>query len=224
MSVTLDPLDWLPSTVRALNDYISSRFAAAVSGEGLQAYEIIMSYPTADSLPKGAEFIKTIIHFDIDDITTRKLGFGTDIISAAVVNGIGVPGQAGSSPGTVTEHQAMRHEISFDVGIWASDESGGVTARLRAYQYLNKFLSGEIARQKCLAATDGVEIMSYNSGRFVTQTINDVRVFCVVGAELEVRVFSRDDADPEILVDQEPTQEPELVIQGDDGSLADLTD
>ena len=217
MPQTFDPNDWLLSTTRSLKDYLENRFSSVAGGHGLEAFEIVMEFPAANELPKPAEFTKTIIHFEIDDIMTTKLGMGTDIVDSTIVDG------TVDVAGSVTDHQAQQHVINFDVGIWASDESGGLVARLRAYQYLNQFLSGEIAKRKCEAYTEGVEIRHYTSGRFIKETISDVRVFRVVGAELEVRVFSRDDADPDILVDQEPTQQPELVITGDDGSLVNLT-
>jgi hypothetical protein len=214
-----DPRDWLLSLQRSLESYVVGRFATVTPGVDLnEVYEIVWDYPTALSLPDPAEFTKTIIHFDIDDITTARLGHGTGIVQSAVTDG------TDTDAGSVVDSEAMSHVVNYDVGVWASDLSGGVTSRLKAYQLLDKFLSGEIARQKCLIATQGVEIKFYRSGRFITEAINDVRTFRVVGAELEVRVFSLDDADPEILVDQEPTQEPELVIQGDDGSLVDLVD
>jgi hypothetical protein len=217
--VSFDPQSFLTSTTRALTSYLEGRFAAAVQGHGLEAYEIIMEYPEADDLPKGAELEKTVIHFQIDDILPKDLGLGTSFVNAEIVDGTDLVA------GSVVENQAMQNTINFDVGVWASDQSGGVTSRLRAYEYLHRFLAGKLARDKLLAATDGsLEILYYRSGRFVTQKISDVRLFCVVGAELEVRVFSRDDADPEILVDQEPTQEPVLKIQGDNGSLVDLED
>lgn len=212
-----DPELFLSSTTRALKAYLESRFSAVAGGNGLDAYEIVMEYPDSDDLPKAAEFTKTIIHLAIDDVATKNLGIGQSYVNTVITDGTELVA------GTVVEQQALQNMINFDVGVWASDESGGITSRLRAYEYLHKFLAGEIARQKVFAASDGaVDVIYYRSGRFVTEKISDVRVFRVVGAELEVRVFSRDDADPEILVDQEPTQEPELVIQGDDGSLVDL--
>lgn len=218
--MTFDPSDWLITTTRSLKDYLDERFASAVmsgnTGSGLDIYEIIMLTEDSSAPAKPMDMTKTIIALEIDDIDTRPVGVGTNIFNSDIVDGTVL------APGTVTDQQAQRRVINFDVGIWATDDTGGSTNRMRAYYLLDKFLSGEIARQKCMAYTEGVEILYYRSGRFITETIDDVRVFRVVGAELEVRVFSRDDADPDILVDQEPTQQPELEIQGDSGSLVDL--
>lgn len=213
-----DPTEWLTSATRSLNDYLESRISEVADGNGLDAYEIIMEYPAAAELPRSSEFTKTLIHFGIDDIVNTNIGIGENIFDTVITDG------TQDVAGTIVGHQGMRHEINFDVGIWASDFSGGLTSRLRAYEYLTRFLQGEIARQKCLAFTDGVEIVYYRSGRFVTETINDTRVFRVVGAELEVRVFSYDSTDADTLIDGEPILEPELEITDNSGSLVPLTD
>jgi hypothetical protein len=217
--MTYDPGHHLESLEEELKAYLVSRFAAAYPGVDFnQVYDIVWDYPTAEALPGDAEFKKTIIHFSIDDVDPKRLGLGPGRVTAEIVDGTPL------TVGTVTEHEAMSNIVNFDVGIWASDLSGGVSSRLKAYQWLQKFFATDNARRACWEFTQGVEIKFYRSGRFVTEAINDVRVFRVVGAELEVRVFSRDDADPDILVDQEPTQQPELEIQGDDGSLVNLVD
>lgn len=218
MTDQFNPDAWLTSMFDALTDYINGQIALAVQGKGADVYDVVMSYPDADSLPKASEFKKTIIHLDIDDIDNKALGFGPGVTKSEITEGDVV------TPGTVVDFQARRHQVNFDVGVWASDISGGITSRLRAYQILDKAFNGEIARERCKEITGGVDILFYNGGRFVTETISDVRVFRLVGAELEVRVYSRDTANAEILVDGEPTQQPDLEIINDSGSLVPLTD
>lgn len=219
---TFSPDDWLVSLFGALTDYINTEIDETVmvglDPQGLRAYEVVMDYPDSNSLPEGAEFKRTIIHFSIDDIETRMLGFGTGIVKSEITLGTLLV------PGRVSDQEAKSHVVNFDVGIWASDESGGVTSRLRAYQLLDKIFNGMIAKTRCWDATQGVEIRFYNGGRFVNETINDIRVFRAVGMELEVRVYSRQVADDEILVDREPAQDPDLEITNDSGSLVPLND
>lgn len=215
---TYDPQEWLVSATRCLNEYLNDRFLAALGDDFNDAYEIVMDFPSADELPKAAEFTRTILHLGIDDIENRRLGFGDN--SPSFTETDATPAVAG----TLAPRYATEHRISLDVGVWASDASGGVTARLRAYQWLDRFLSGEKARQDLKTATDGgVEIMSYMSGRFANETINDVRVFRMVGAELVVRVFSYVEGEADVLVDGEPILNPALEITDDSGSLVPLT-
>lgn len=217
---TYDPQDWLVTATRCLNGYLTEKFALAINnGDGLNAYDFIMDFPATDDLPKAAEFTKTIIHLGIDDIENKLLGFGDN--SPSFTETAATPAVAG----TLAPRYAMEHRINFDVGVWATDLSGGVTARLRAYTWLDRFLSGKKAREDLRTATDGgVEIISYMSGRFVNDTINDVRVFRVVGAELVVRVFSYVEGEADVLVDGEPILNPALEITEDSGSLVPLTD
>jgi hypothetical protein len=222
LTTTFSPDEWLVSLFGSLTDYINAEIDQSVmvglDPQGLRAYEVVMDFPDADSLPEGAEFNRTIIHFGIDDIETRQLGFGPGIVNSEITDGTDLVA------GTVSDQEAKSHVANFDVGIWASDESGGITSRLRAYQLLDKLFNGMIAKTRCWDFTEGVEIRFYNGGRFVNETINDVRVFRAVGMELEVRVYSRQVADDEILVDREPDQDPDLEITNDSGSLVPLND
>lgn len=214
-----DPKEWLVTTHRCLGEYLNDRFIAELGEDATDAYEIVMDFPSADDLPKAAEFKSTIIHLGIDDIENKRLGFGDNSPSFTET------AATEAVAGTLAPRYATEHLINFDVGVWASDLSGGVTARLRAYQWLDRFLSGEKARQDLKIATDsGIEIKSYMSGRFANETINDVRVFRVVGAELVVRVFSYVEGVADVLVDGEPVLNPELEITDDSGSLVPLTD
>lgn len=175
-----DPEIWLESTTRALREYVDSAFSAA--------YEVIMEFPATDVVMQMVPLEKTLIHFEIDDIVERPLGFGANIGDYNYDDS--VPGSETSSP-----QEVSIHTINFDVGAWASDRSGGTTSRLRAKQTLSRLFIGKMAQENLDAATsngDGrIEILKYEGGRFLTDKINDVDVYRISGSTLEVRVFSR---------------------------------
>jgi hypothetical protein len=222
MTDQFNPDAWLTSLFDSLTDYINGVINAYVTvstvPRGLELYDVVMSFPDSQTSPISTELAKTVIHFEVDDIENKDLGFGYGFTNAVIVEG------DETTAGTITEQAGRSHTVNFDVGVWASDETGGVTSRLRAYEMLDKCFNGQIARENCRAVTGGVEIRSYEAGRFITEGINDVRVFRIVGAELVVRVYSRDYAAEEVLVDGEPDQNQELEIRANDGSLAPLTD
>lgn len=218
MTDQFNPDLWLTSLFDSLTDYVTAEINAAVGGNGADVYDVVMSYPDSDFLPSDAEFKKTLIHLEIDDIDNRILGYGDNVVDNVIVE------PTPTVAGTVTPLEATLHMVNFDVGVWATDASGGVTSRLRIYEILNRAFSTDAARKRCRAVTGGVEIRHFTGGRFVTESINDIRVFRVVGAELETRVYSRTEGVTEILIDREPTQQPDLEISDDSGSLVPLTD
>ena len=177
---TYDPEQWLVSTTRALKEFVDNAFNAA--------YEVIMEFPSTDTVMKYVPLEKTLIHFEIDDVHGRPLGFGANI---------GTTNYDETNPGseTVRPQEARLHTINFDVGVWSSDRSGGTTARLRAQQTLSDLFIGKRAQDALDAAVkdgDGrIEILRYEGGRSLTDRINDVDVYRMTGATLEVRVFSR---------------------------------
>lgn len=198
-----NPDEWLVSLHRSLEDYLRT-------GLNTDLYEIRFDWPASNELPQDAELKKTTIHFIIEEIQNHRLGFGDNVV-AEVITDHGVITDP-TYYQTTELHEASRHEIQYDVGVWASDQSGGVTARLRAVQTLSSLLFGESARQSCLSATGGVEIMQFNGGRFITDTLSDVRVFRVTDGALRVKVFSRKKlADSGVIV-SEIVQQPELTI------------
>lgn len=203
---TYDPTSWVTSMQRALKDYILAEVDAAVgTNQGLDAFDVVFDYPTSLATAIAADFQKTIIHLEIDDIENIKLGFGTDIVDSVYT-----PSDV-SNPATVVESEARCHKVNFDVGTWASDQSGGSTSRLVAYEILDKAFGGEFARKKCMDATQGVEIVSFMGGRFLVDTINDIRVFRMVNSELVVRVYSRKDGEA-LIVPDSISQSPQLTI------------
>jgi hypothetical protein len=123
-----------------------------------------------------------------------------------------------SATQTVTPQEAGWHQINFDVGIWTSDKAGGTTARMRAYQILNNLLHGSLGQKAFDASADGgdgrVEILRWDGGRFITETINDVPTYRSIDGVLEVRVFSRTPRiiAPPVPAIEEILQAPGLVI------------
>lgn len=210
---TFTPENWLVSLFGSLKDYVAGEIDAAILSptnvpSGHLAYDVVMDFPASAALPGQPELEKTIIHFAIDDIDNMRIGLGENQFDVIEVD------PTVDDPGTVQGHEGMFHYVNFDVGVWASDKSGGSTSRLRAYQMLNDILGTDIARKKCFAVTEGVEIRSFASGRFVVETLGDIRVFRIVGAELVVRVVSRSIDTPDVFADLPIEQDPELEIDG----------
>lgn len=189
--MAFDPEIWLESATRELKAYIETGFNNAIVDEtsqpvGLQLYEVMMEFPgpRVDDV-KAMPLDRSIIHFEIDDIADRLVGFG-DQVFAENYDPVGhqnFPQEAGI------------HVINFDVGVWASDRSGGTTSRLRAKQVLRNLLQGKQAQAALTAATDGgdggLQIKSFTGGRFVPERVNDVPIYRMVDSTLEIQVFSR---------------------------------
>src|SRR4051812_28583735 len=104
--------DWLVSVFAALTDYISGEIDDAIKDDldasvGLDVYKVVMDFPTSDEVPENAQLEKTIIHFAIDDIDNKRLGFGESFVSAEIVDPTLL------DAGTITNHEAQWHEINF---------------------------------------------------------------------------------------------------------------
>lgn len=194
---------------RALKNYITSEidayFTDGVQNIGLDAFDVVFDYPISSANAIEIDLSKTVIHLDIDDIENIKLGFGPDVVDWQYT-----PGSAGN-PDTIVEREARCHRVNFNVGVWASDLSGGSTSRLVIYEVLSNIFDGEMARAKCMEVTQGVEIRAFQSGQFVVDTINDVRIFRIIESELIVRVYSRKDGSA-LIVPDEIVQNPLLTI------------
>lgn len=192
-----DPEDWLESFVRCMKEYLEQEFDQSVYTDseyvGLEAFEIIAEFPGAHYDLRKMPLQKTVIHFEIDDIASSVIGLGDNIFSWTVddITGLG------------TAREAQVHLLNVDVGVWATDASGGTTARMRAKQTLQNALGGARGITKMRAFSDGgdgmVEIMGYSGGRFMLDSVNDVQVFRMVESTLVVRVFSRSPADPSMV-------------------------
>jgi hypothetical protein len=171
---------------------------------GLDIYDVEMDWPTAADTARDIQLEKTLIHFVIDDINSTKLGFGEDTVNATEVLAVA------PEPDIVKFQSARMHEINFDVGVWASDKSGGSTSRLVTYQMLDTLFGSTQARRRFQTATKGVQIIRFNGGTFITERVNDVRTFRIIDCELVVRVFSRHTVEDRVIV-EEIVQDPDLV-------------
>ena len=209
-SVQYDPANWLLSLHRALadqlRDEINEYVQAAGNPVGLQAYEVVMDWPEADDVADYVQLPKTVIHIATDDIDNRRLGFGDGITK-------GVEDTTGD-PDTVTHYEGNEHVVNFDVGVWASDKSGGSSARMVVYQMLYKLFGTEAGKRRVREKTQGVEIIRFNGGRFIVDRIGDVRIYRLIDAELVARVHSSTQLDTATIVDMEPEQDPDLEIDG----------
>ncbi len=172
----VNPDLWLESLEATLKEYVAGGLAANV-------YDFRMDFPAADFISDIMPLEKTLIHFDIDDMNNPLLGLGT---GAEIDATFDVPNA------TMDITEAFQHDVNFDVGVWASDQSGGVTARYRAYRRLCDLFTGK-RTLAALKETQGIEVLNngIQGGVFATEKIQDVRVFRVMGINLDVRVFSR---------------------------------
>jgi len=217
MTITqYNPEEFLETAMRGLKDYAEAGFKRSVLDDGLnevgdEIYEIIMEFPPTDEILKHVPLGKVLISFEIDDIDNRVLGFGDGIHrdNYDALLQLHKPQEAGE------------HRINLDVGIWCSNVSGGVTARLRAYQTLRNLFQGPLAINRLRQATTsyvqgesegGIEILEFTGGRFYQESINDLTIFRLINCQLIVRVFSRTPVEDLIPTIEEVTQIPELII------------
>jgi hypothetical protein len=202
MTQTLfDPEIWLETTVRGIKDYVQAALDPNV-------YDVVMEFPGAaldenNSMPMR----KTIVHFEIDDIVDSPVSMGDEPMEL----------NYDATAHTIDPQWAAMHVINFDVGVWASDASGGTTSRMRVRQILFDLFGRPHGITKLRQATDGgdgaIEILKYSGGAFTVDSISDVRVFRMINGELEVRVFSRTKRTNEIApAIEEIDQAPGLTI------------
>lgn len=207
-----NPDQWFVSLIRSLEEYVVDSFNAEVSGNGDEIWRIIMDFPESDDLPEVVgESDKILVHFAPDNIENIKLGYGLDIVDFTTTPPSGPPP---APAGSVNESEAEPHLVNFDVGIWTYDNTGGATLRMETYQLLERFLHGPRAYQAVKDATEGVEVQSYNGGRWVTERIAGTRVFRMVDAELIVRVYSRKLTIAAAPLTDSIEQDPNLTIDG----------
>lgn len=190
MPTYFNPEQHMTSTVRALKEYTFNGFNNAVLNDlaqpsGDEVYDVIMEFPPTEMILRRFPEARVIIHFEIDDIRDYVLGLGENTAKSVY----------DSILHEVHEQEGRRHEIDFDVGIVASDESGGVTARLVAYEILCNLFAGSQAITKLREATDNgdgaLELLRFSGGHFVSEDMNDIRVARMINCILTIRVFSR---------------------------------
>lgn len=188
--------DWLESTVNSIEQYILDEMDIRLSNP----FVVRMSFPSKNedfNLPLP----NTIIALEIDDISNNSMGFGDQVWGRTYDD----------DAGTFTEDEAGWHELDFGVSIWASADSGGSTARMRAYQLLTDIFYGSRAYNKVLSQR-GIEILSFAGGLFTREVIEEQDMFHVGGIDLKVRVFSKNTTRPEdaITFIDEIDQDPDL--------------
>lgn len=221
MSITeYNPEDWLLTLTRGIKDYAELGLKNSVLNEsdepvGDEVYEVVMEFPTTDEILKLVPLKKTIVHFEIDDIEDRELGFSGNMETVVKWN-------YDEDLQQVIPQEGVEHRVNFDVGIWSSDRAGGKTQRLRAYQNLIRLFQGKLAhddlRDATLRTDDGefdgaLEILDFSGGRFLAEQVNDVTLYRMVNCTLVIRCYSRTSP----LRTPIPTieiidQEPELII------------
>lgn len=171
--ILYDPNEWLVSLTRALEDYVKAAFDA-------DYFDVQMSFPDTTKFSKKTPFAKTLIHIERDEHDSPLMGFGN-------------PGKEvyDQAAGTWKVQEATQHLVNYDVGIWASAESGGETNRMQAVQVLTNLFNGNGADRRLAAATNGIHVISFTGGSDVLDRVNDLPIWRAVGMTLIVRVFSR---------------------------------
>jgi hypothetical protein len=185
-----NPESWLESTTREIKSYALDGFTNAVLDEnslpaGDEIYDVVMEFPGPMLDDSENPLQKTLIHFEVDDQRDGMVGLGENIYAD----------NYDAIAQTVNPQYAGLHVINFDVGVWASAKSGGVTSRLRAKEILFDLFGSPSGRLNFQSITDGgdgrVEILDYTGGRFIQDAVNDVPVYRMIDGQLVVRVFSR---------------------------------
>jgi hypothetical protein len=200
-TILFDPDHWVTSAWRSLKGYVLASIDEDI-------YQIHFGFPEASDLGEWLPLEKTLIHFEIDDITHPPIGFGDQIIDQ----------EYDDTDETLVEHEAQIHIINFDVGVWASAKSGGVTARLEAYQLLTDLFNGPTAFQNLHDI--GIELRSFTGGSFIKEEIDNISVFRVVNMVLVIRVVSRRIVGPTPYITQIEVQ-PAVTLSGDDIVITD---
>jgi hypothetical protein len=203
--MSYDPEKYLESTVHDLKNYVESGFNTRI-------YQIVMEFPGAYLDASEMPMRKTIVHFEIDDIRDEYTGFGIEPMRA----------DYSEDETTVQGRWAGMHHINFDVGVWASDDSGGTTSRLRAKQILTQLFgypsSVEALRQFSDGGDGSIEIVQWSGGMNAQDRVNDIRVYRAMNMTLDVRVFSRSplptDSSLADTVIEDIVQQPNLTILG----------
>lgn len=191
-----DPDNWVTSLQRSLESYLATKLDPAV-------YEIVADYPDPDQLAKRMPLDKTLVHFAMEDPRQMIFGLGDNFVD-----------DEEGGDGSIERWEARCHEVTYDIGVWASPESGGTTSRMEAREALDNLFNGSQAQAACLAATDGVDVRSLTGGRCVQETINELIVYRMVDIALVVRVFSRVRA-AVVQTAEDIDYVPELTIDGD---------
>lgn len=168
----VDPDNWVTTFFRAFKTYVTSNV-----DENL--YKLVFSYPDAKDIGEWMPLPKSLIHFEIDKPSSPIMGFGRSIVDSVTddVNNI------------VTEYSALKIMINMDVGVWTTAASGGITARLKAFQVLSDLFAGAYAYEQLQPY--GIEIKGFDGGTFIKETIDDIDVFRIAEITLMLQLFAR---------------------------------
>ena len=203
MTEIYDPEHWLESTVRTIKDYTEENMNTRI-------FDVVMEFPGSIIDADKQPIKKTVIHYALDAIETKPVGFGDGMFAD------NYDPAYGNFP-----QYAEVHRLTFDVGVWASDRSGGSTSRMRARQQLAYLFGmnggGAVKFGDFSDGGDGrIEVLSFTGGRFVLDTSgNDFRLYRMVDCMLELRVYSRTPLPTEHLPTiEEIDQVPNITILG----------
>lgn len=208
-----DPDNWLLSATRSLGSYVSSK----VNGPTLAPTDIEMSFPNTRDWSKSVPLAHSIIHFEQDDVESAPWGFGTP----GTLTFTESP-DAGVTPAHERLDEAQRHLVNFDVGVWTSAESGGVTERMRLVQTLINIFTVAGAKQELFDTTGGLWVVSFSGGRNELDRINDLPVYRALDMTLILRVFSRHTGVEEVVPDSFD-QSQSLTIADNSGAQVPIT-
>lgn len=202
MSVTLYDVDnWLVTSSRTLREFIAAAFDPG-------HVTVELNFPnTQELLPLP----KTLIHLEMDAMTHPVVGFGVPKIE--VIDDVN---------GTVTNSDLAAHEVNYDVGVWASRESGGATARMQAMQTLSNLFAPAKARLDFRDAT-GMSVVSFTGGRNELDRLDDVPVWRALDMTLVVRVVSRNVQTEVDILPTDIIEQPQLTITDDTGQQTPVT-
>lgn len=206
MTTVYDPDLWLESLTRALSDFCGASLDDPDS-------DVEMSFPDTSTWTKTTPLARPVVHFEIDDISTPILGFGS-------------PGRDvfDDANGTVVHQEVQQHDVNFDVGVWVSAETGGATKRMELVRKLKDMFTSATYKKILSEQYNGISVLLFDGGTNVLDRINDVPLWRTTGMTLIVRVFSRvvPPGDPNVPVVGSFDQDPHLVID-DNGTLSPVT-
>lgn len=203
-----DPLDYLTSTTRALEAYVTDLLHAnAQIGD---VVDVEMSFPDTRSWDKKTPLQRALVHFELDDDPEVRLGLGVPYT------------QDDNDDDTTVVSEPALHVLNFDVGVWTSPQAGGTTKRAQLRQALYAIFGPAGARQALTEATDGLVVSSYGGGQDVLDRVNDLPVYRTAGITLIVKVFSKHVSPEPVGLIVEADQLEKLSIEGIDGSLEEV--
>lgn len=200
--MSYDPLNWLLSANRALRDYIAANLDP-------DFFAVELNFPDTEKL---IPLPKTLIHIEQDAMEHPVMGFGTPGVEIYDANA-----------GTWILEEAQPHLLNFDLGVWASRESGGATSRMEAVQTLSDLFARPEGKKAFDATVGGMWVVNFMGGRNELDRINDVPVWRALDMTLIVRVVSKHVPAVAEIVPTDANQDQELTISDDSGAQVPVT-